>query len=403
MAKAQTNQERDTVKLKPSSPTPPKKVNRPPASLNVGQASHPGLVREENEDSFGWFSTDAGELLIVADGMGGHFGGAVAGKTAVEAFHQYVKANSEEPERLLIEALLKADREITRQAEENPQLQGMGSTLVAILIRGHMAFIIHAGDSRIYRLKNSRLELLTKDHSYIQELLDTGQMTAREAENSDMRHVITQSLGGNIDASVITVQTVECDLGDLFLLCSDGLSETVSEGKLKSILNVRQPIQIKALNLVKAALKAGGPDNVTVQLAQLGFPENDFSKAKDEVLPIAKGRKWLKVLIVLLPLILGALGAYFWLRGKSEPEQIPPDIGQEELELPSVPDNVSSQRPTTPLEFSPSQDPNPVIQNGTGPESAQTPELKTPEPKTPESKTPEPQIPEAKTFAPEKP
>jgi protein phosphatase len=279
--------------------------------FNVGQATHPGLAREENEDSFGWFSTKAGELLLVADGMGGHSGGETAGKTSVEAFQQYVTSSQDEPPRLLENALLEADRQVTLKAYDNPALAGMGSTLVALLLSGYTAWIVHIGDSRIYRLKDGVLELLTKDHSFIQEMVDSGQMTPSQAKLSEQRHVITQSLGGNLDPNEIHVKKINCHPGDLFLLCTDGLTEPVREDKIKSILASSSSIQAKAKNLIEQALKAGGPDNVTVQLAQLDrtspLTVNYFTS------PLKPRRRRLIIMLIFLfGLVVGALSIYFW-------------------------------------------------------------------------------------------
>jgi protein phosphatase len=294
--------------------------------LTVGQLSHPGTIREVNEDSFGWFTSQAGELLVVADGLGGYAGGKTASQTAVEAFHRYVSSHQEEPSRLLSQALLTADARISQKALANPELAGMGSTIVSLLIKGYEAYIIHAGDSRLYRLRRNNLELLTKDHSYVQELIDSGQLSVTAAKKSDQRHIVTQSLGGGLTQEALAVQKINCRSGDLFLLCSDGLTEMVTEQKIKAILVSRVPIQTKAEKLVYAAIKGGGTDNITVQLAQLDAPyqktapigqdqfQEDFAPRSRFLWPIA---------ITLLALIVGAFGyLIFWPEKEITPEGV---------------------------------------------------------------------------------
>ncbi|MDR0550125.1 MAG: protein phosphatase 2C domain-containing protein [Deltaproteobacteria bacterium] len=336
--------------------------------LRVAQASHPGLVRTNNEDSFGWFSSRAGELLVVADGMGGHVGGDLAGKIAVDVFQRRVKAaNLEDPSLILREALLAADQEVTRKATEDPNLEGMGSTLVAILFSGYLAFVIHAGDSRLYRLRNGVLELLTKDHSYVQELIDSGQLTPKEAKNFELRNVITQSLGGNVDSQSIFVKSLNCQPGDLFLLCSDGLTEPVSEDLVKSILTSKASIQAKAQNLVAAALKAGGPDNVTVQLAQIDEPKVDSTDFFDPI-PDSPRRFWLIGLIIFLAILFGLGWLYVFHPSKestsdqTDKNLSPPSVSEPTNQSVSEPVNQSVSEPknqsvSEPIETRPDQSP----------------------------------------------
>jgi serine/threonine protein phosphatase PrpC len=286
-----------------------KRVTSPIPRLSIGQATHPGLVRSVNEDSFGWFSTKSGELLVIADGMGGHAGGEAAGKTAVTSFHKSVETIRGGPLEILKKALVKADQHVSRLASEDLSLAGMGSTLAALLINGYTAWYIHAGDSRIYLLRGLKLECLTKDHSLVQELLDSGRLSAEEAERSDQRHVITQSLGGHLSPEAVTPKQLICRPGDLFLLCTDGLTELVSEPKIQSILTSKTPIQSKAQDLVDEALKAGGGDNVTVQLVQLDFPK--ASAGQDPLKPAPRSF-WKLAVMFLIGLLLGAAALFFW-------------------------------------------------------------------------------------------
>ncbi|MDR1922456.1 MAG: protein phosphatase 2C domain-containing protein [Candidatus Adiutrix sp.] len=296
-------------------------LNKTDFPLAVGQCSHPGLTREDNEDSFGWFSTKAGELLLVADGMGGHAGGEKAAKTAIAAFRQYVDSSPdrEKPEILLRRALMAADQAVAQVGAAEPALAGLGSTLVALLLRGREAWHIHVGDSRLYRFSGGALEQLTRDHSYVQELLDRGRISAREAEKHEDRHMLTQSLGGNLDEPGPRAACENSLPGDIFLLCSDGLSGPASKAELRRLLAGPGSAQLKAENLVNLALKAGGPDNVTVQLAVLAdaAPGSRSGRITQKISQPAApaGRRrafWPAFCLFAFGLVIGGAGLFAW-------------------------------------------------------------------------------------------
>lgn len=267
--------------------------------LAVAQASHPGR-RDYNEDRFGWFSTAQGELFIVADGLGGHRGGREAAETVLAAFRVFFEngpaleapatrritlalepgdrpgetgvepprpdSEAPDPADLLRRALLEADRRVFQRGEAEPELAGLGSTVVALLLRGRDVWYSHAGDSRLYLFSRGRLEPLTRDHSLVQEMIEAGRLSPREAERHPDRHILTQSLGGHLDPAQILVSRRRRDPGDLFLLCSDGLSGPVPPEDIGRVLGKPWPLQRRAERLIELALAAGGPDNVTLQL-----------------------------------------------------------------------------------------------------------------------------------------
>ena len=185
--------------------------------FSVGQATHAGLVREKNEDSFGWFSLQAGELFVVADGMGGYAGGAEASKLTVRSFKEYFEAHPGDPEKTLLEALLYADAKVLEIGQENPVLKNCGSTIVVLFVAGNKGYFIHAGDSRLYTFHNGRLMQVSRDHSVVQDMLKAGVISGKEAEKVP-KNVITQSVGGNIDASRCTAEQFEIEPGSSFLL-----------------------------------------------------------------------------------------------------------------------------------------------------------------------------------------
>ncbi len=243
--------------------------------FSVGQATHTGLVRSKNEDSFGWFSIEGGELFIVADGMGGYAGGAEASKQTVLSFKGYFEAHYGQhhgsfhgsPEKILQEALLFADARVQEIGRKNPALSSCGSTIVAFFVSGNIGYFIHAGDSRLYVFRNGHLRQVSRDHSAVQDMLSAGVISNREAAKAP-KNVITQSVGGNIDKSRCTVERFEIVPGSSYLLCSDGLWGTVPADKLRNILSQPVPASSKANLMINAAIDAGGPDNITVQLIE---------------------------------------------------------------------------------------------------------------------------------------
>lgn len=265
------------------------------AGLAVAQASHPGR-RDYNEDRFGWFSTAHGELFLVADGLGGHLGGQEAAETVLAAFRDFFARGAElealpperitlalepddrrpkaasgrpDPEALLLQALLTADRQVYQRGEAEPALSGMGSTVVALLLRGTEAWYTHAGDSRLYLFSRGRLRQLTLDHSLVQEMVEAGRLSPEDAENHPDRHLLTQSLGGHLEPGQIRASRLRLSAGDLLLLCSDGLSGPLPSEDISRVLEQDQPLQRRAERLIELALAAGGSDNVTVQLVSI--------------------------------------------------------------------------------------------------------------------------------------
>ena len=229
--------------------------------------SEVGLHRSGNEDS----ALINGVLIAVADGMGGHAGGEVASKVAITTLAQTLpllnndEMDSESLEDFLLTALVEVDDEIRITAEANDRLSGMGTTLTSIALYRGKAYVLHAGDSRAYRLRGKEFTQLTKDHSVVQELIDAGTITEDEAAVHPQRSVLTNVLMGHGN---ITPLLLEYDVkdGDKFLLCSDGLNAVLKNSEIESILKGED-----ALNkLIELTYERGAPDNVTVVIAEVG-------------------------------------------------------------------------------------------------------------------------------------
>jgi protein phosphatase len=222
-----------------------------------------GRQRQSNEDSF----IEARPLFAVADGMGGARAGEVASRIAVEAFE-----SSREPaadsEAELVAIARAANRQIYELAHSDEAYRGMGTTLTAVMVGGREVTVGHVGDSRLYRLRDDELERLTTDHSLVEELVRKGRILPEEAETHPQKSIITRALGVESDVEVDTLTCAASD-GDVYLICSDGLTGMLSEDEVAEVLRTRDSLEGAARHLIEAANQAGGRDNITVVLFRL--------------------------------------------------------------------------------------------------------------------------------------
>lgn len=247
--------------------------------LRVGVASHRGLVRETNEDSF---LVKQG-LYAVCDGMGGARGGEVASQMACQALLELDP--SETDEKKLGETIAAANVAVVSRSLSDPQLAGMGTTLTVAVAREDAFLLGHVGDSRAYLLHEGKLLQLTADHSWVGEMLRRGEITQAEAAVHPHRSIITRALGTDLELEP-DLFTVPFAPGDRLLLCSDGLSGMLSDEEIAELLKSPDHPQAVAESLVRAALTAGGEDNVTVVVVQgvedvAGSEEGRISSAGD--------------------------------------------------------------------------------------------------------------------------
>jgi PPM family protein phosphatase len=226
-----------------------------------------GRQRNANEDSL---FTDA-PLFVVADGMGGAQAGEVASKAAAESFAQGLP--DAPPERVLEETIEGANRTIHQLARKDPSLAGMGTTITAAIVdlEAEEVAIGHVGDSRAYRLRGGRFEQLTRDHSLVEEMRRKGQLTDAQAEDHPQRSIITRALGPEPEVQV-DLQTVPAQTGDVFLICSDGLTTMLDDEKIAHVLSRATSLQSAVRALVDEANRAGGRDNITVVAFRLEDP-----------------------------------------------------------------------------------------------------------------------------------
>jgi len=232
------------------------------AMLSWGARSDVGLVREHNEDSF----LVQPPTFAVCDGMGGHAAGEVASSIAVAAIAEKTPDHADDV--LLGTAVEEANKAVILSAEEGKGKAGMGSTATCVLVDGTKMSIAHVGDSRVYLLHGGTLVRLTHDHSYVEELVDSGEITADEARVHPSRSVITRALGSDPDMYADHF-TLDVSAGDRVILCSDGLSSMVEDSEIEDVAVSAATPQAAADNLVATALTEGGHDNVTVVVVDI--------------------------------------------------------------------------------------------------------------------------------------
>jgi len=234
-----------------------------------------GLVRSENQD-FGIYTTPSeereahpgGRLLVVADGMGGHRGGATASRIAGETVKaQYLGSEGDDIAIALRDSLMRANSRIFHESQANPDLRGMGTTTSALVVRDGNAWFGHVGDSRIYMVRGDEIRQLTEDHSLVATMVREGLLTKVEAENHPRRNVLQRSMGVSEQVEIDVRGPFPLQEGDVFVLCSDGLHGVVKEDEIREVAG--KPLREAADELIRRAIERGAPDNVTVIVARV--------------------------------------------------------------------------------------------------------------------------------------
>lgn len=236
--------------------------------------THPGRTRANNEDAVALDPDN--QLVVLADGMGGYNAGEVASAMATAAIQTELgrwlsQAGPDASVRDIRQAMEacthQANRAIFNAANTNPQFGGMGTTLVMGVFHHKRALIGHVGDSRCYRWRAGRLSQLTRDHTVLQQQIDAGLISARQAQYAAHRHLVTRALG-IYDAVCLEVSECRAQEGDLYLLCSDGLNDMIDDERIAALLAAPEPLPQKGQALIDAANERGGRDNISVILVQ---------------------------------------------------------------------------------------------------------------------------------------
>lgn len=264
-------------------------------------------ARTKNEDSFGHYEGEFGDLFLICDGMGGHVAGDIASRIAVESVRQYFETNyipgaEEDTIRQSIEF---AQNKILEATRHDPSLSGMGTTLVLLLIKGGLYWHAHSGDSRLYLARDGSLNRLTKDHSEVQEMVDEGIISDEQAASHPLSNLVTRSLGHtNYEPDLSGSHKIKQD--DVFLLCSDGLTAHLKDEEL--LLEIREEPAIACRNLVDMANQRGGEDNITLQIIHVR-QSAPFTLAEQQDVP---PKRSLKPSLAILATLLAFLVAAVW-------------------------------------------------------------------------------------------
>lgn len=251
------------------------------ARVIVAGETNVGMKRSHNEDNFAVIDDD--HLYVVADGMGGHASGEVASKMAIDTLRDFFKATSADPEATwpykmdksrgyeenrLITSVKLANLRIFEAAQRDPKLRGMGTTLVGILVVDDGVLIAHVGDSRAYRIRNGSMVQLTEDHSLLNDYIKMKKLTEEEIKNFPHKNVIVRALGMKESVKVDTLLD-HPQPGDLYVLCSDGLSGPVTDDEIQTIVTGTNDLKEACQKLIERANSNGGPDNITVVIARV--------------------------------------------------------------------------------------------------------------------------------------
>ncbi len=234
-------------------------------TLNFTGSSDPGLVRSNNQDAY--YIDPEGRFFIVADGMGGHAGGEQASHIATQEIQAFLVSHWDSPEttpKLLEKALWQANQAIIQDQKQHPERADMGTTIVAVIFRStDSPWCAHVGDSRLYRFRNSKLQQITEDHTWVARAIKLGDITEEEARNHPYRHILSRCLGRE-DLHQVDVQKLDFKLGDRLLLCSDGLTEELNNQNIADHLHNSPILKEASLALIEAAKAQGGHDNITI-------------------------------------------------------------------------------------------------------------------------------------------
>lgn len=242
-----------------------------------------GMKRSHNEDYFSLIEDE--QFFMVADGMGGHASGEVASKLAADVIGEFYRHSKDTDatwpyryqknlsyvENRLVASIRLANARIHQTSQNNPNLRGMGTTIVSCLVQGDIAYIAHVGDSRCYRMRNGKISQLTRDHSLLEDYREARpDMTEDEAKNFPHKNVITRALGMRENVEV-DIQHVRIENGDRFVLCSDGLSGMLEDQEIHDVITKTPTLEAAVAELIDRANAAGGTDNITAMIVECNY------------------------------------------------------------------------------------------------------------------------------------
>lgn len=268
-----------------------------------------GCKRQTNEDWLDSFECENGLVAVVCDGMGGHVGGQVASHTAVDAIRDFLLSHYfDNPKDAIIAACNAANQAILQKTMERPELSGMGSTCVMLIVRNGKVYIGSVGDSRVYLIRSKKIHQLTKDQSYVQMLVDLGEISKEQAEHHPRKNEITNALGlPSMQPATVLDTPINPEAGDCFLLCSDGLSGMVSDEEIARVVSSQSTMsqKMRVDSLIERARKHGGLDNITCQIVEFAITPPTEQDKRDMT------RKMLTYALSAVAVVALGLGGYF--------------------------------------------------------------------------------------------
>ena len=355
----------------------------------IAKATDVGATRQVNEDSMTVFDSPNGQVLAVCDGMGGQAAGDVASQLAVNIIENILTDNTfENPEEAIRRSVLAANQGVLNRTAQNPELVGMGSTCVMLIIKNGRVHCGWVGDSRIYYIANHTIRQISHDQSYVQQLLDSGQISPDDAANHPQKNEITNCIGlqGMTAPETVAVPIVP-EPGSVFLLCSDGLSSMVDDRQIERVVsNTKMSLQQKADRLIAMANEAGGLDNITIEMVQFGTSEvvgatsgTLFETPEGVNNAKKKSHKLLYSIISILVIAALCLGGGYYYMSQNQKEEKeeettvnkgktfnPTGTGRKTETRPSTPTNPSApvQNPPTTKSVIPVNPPKPSSKKG---------------------------------------
>lgn len=322
----------------------------------IAKATNVGVTRTVNEDSMTVFDSPNGQVLAVCDGMGGQAAGDVASQLSVNIIENILTDNVfETPEEAIRRSIMAANQGVLNRTAQNPELEGMGSTCVMLIIKNGKVHCGWVGDSRIYYISNHTIRQISHDQSYVQQLIDSGQITAEEAAHHPQKSEILNCIGlqGMTVPETISMP-ITPEPGSVFLLCSDGLSGMVDNAHIERVIsNERLSLQEKAEKLITMANEAGGEDNITVEMVQFGNSET-VGATSGTLFETPQGvdnskktnRKWLYAVIAALVITLGAGGGWYYYHDE-QTQQRKEEQGEKKEPQTIQKSSVKKQTPTS--------------------------------------------------------
>ncbi len=322
-----------------------------------------GKVRSVNEDSMTTFDSPNGRVVVVCDGMGGQNAGDVASQLAVTVIQDILTDNTfSSPEEAITKSIIAANQAILVRSSQDEALTGMGSTCVMIIIVDNKVYYGSVGDSRIYYVANGMIRQITKDQSYVQTLVDAGELTQEAAEHHKDKNQITNALGiEGMTPPVVGQMPITPEPGSIFLLCSDGLSGMLTTSVINQVVsNSKLTLQDKAKELIKLANSAGGLDNITVQLVE--FPRTVFGKGHSQSKNSGnisgnkthKNKAVLYWVVTIICLVLAIAVVTYWIINNDDPKPTTTatikNEKKEKTQTPTKPANIPQTTSTKPSE-----------------------------------------------------